>query len=556
MLEQGGFHVNFPNAEKFAYEGKTNLYAPTSTSPYEQTALLSREGLVPRKLRINLLAPGFSLYFESGFRLRLNSMQAPFLTWTEGSVGADVPTPPQPWVLVSFREQQPPVMLNFPDGNCSVVVSGAPGQWVLHGVDTDAHWVRITAPLGTQAKETSNAAQLGELVRAIQPNLAFWTGPIPAFKNVDVQESPDSITATWHFDKPGALVPFAAQFAPLGDDPIAIVSPVKSSGVFTEEGEILACAKEDLTIRFPLLKPVLGRALAAGAPPVRIDPSGSAGISRDVALALADLQASCDLKTREEAEGLPAKFVAESTDSLEPFTGQRLPYDAAGNGLDRLAAAAFEDQATLSASGQTEQPNSLLLSLMLRSDPSRLTLWCDNDDLRRRSTALASLALLLNPSLNSRLQAAMFEAGLAAERGFMLWGSHRNLFAYRTLLEPMDSLRATLFGANGVNPPDRFVAPVVSPFHVFANFEVSASQLGDELTLSWMSRDETPKVMQLTFTPVSVAAGHNVRDVGLKDRTLTVQPADVGVTTVKLKLPTGMKLLDFASPPAFSEVRR
>ena len=151
-------------------------------------------------------------------------------------------------------------------------------------------------------------------------------------------------------------------------------------------------------------------------------------------------------------------------------------------------------------------------------------------------------------------------AGLAAERGFNLWASHRGWCKKNQFLEVFDPLRAALFYTNEPVLRDPFPSMLLSPFHVVTNLDVTGAQSGNELLLKWMSRDERPQAIRLLFAATSVLPEHNVKSVQVVPRQnesiITVQPIDVGPTSIKLIVPPGLKLPEYVSAPPYEEVRR
>ncbi|MCH7944661.1 MAG: hypothetical protein IIC73_01410 [Armatimonadetes bacterium] len=124
-----------------------------------------RFALAPQKFRVDLRSPGFEMYFPYGFQFTVTSLRNPFLSWSEGSVGPDVPTPESKWVLVSFQDRQPPIMLVFDKLPSGVVVRGSAGQWRIETTGHFEGWIRFCLPLGQYARPGMSAASLGRIVQ-------------------------------------------------------------------------------------------------------------------------------------------------------------------------------------------------------------------------------------------------------------------------------------------------------------------------------------------------------------------------------------------------------
>ena len=556
-LSPAGFHVEGGLA-KFQYEEPYTRWNPISTSNWEQVASLSA-GAGPRKIRINLLTPGFYLFFESGMRLKIANGSAPFLTWGEGSVGPNVPTPETDWVLASFAERQPPVLFSFQGSKAALKVSGGPGSWYLQTTDVDPHWVKVCAPLGTEGFATSNAASLGALSNRITPNIDIWTSPPPAMKGSQVSADLTSVTATWTFDRPGVIVPAAAQMAMIGGYRARILSPVRDLGAAAGTGPLSACASNVLQVHFPVQRIGLGRPVENNAQTVRAaNLTTLSQVGPICSLAFSNLICSSDPRTRQLAKELSASFISSAPDIPEPFTGQRLPYDAAGKGLDLSAAYALLLQSVITSEAKRED-NGLTLSLLLRQDWDSWLLSCQDLDLQRRSSALTALACVVASDAKSRLAAGMLEAGLAAQKGIALWREHRGLGARKPYLDPLPEMFSTLFFTYPAKPACPFVSSLLSPVRAMSDLSLATWTQDDQLMLSWTTDDVGERSIRFYGLPrLNLGKNHNVaQTAAIKEGAVLgvkVKPADAG--TVQLSIDQiGAQLPPFQPAPAYSEVR-
>ncbi len=556
VVERHGFRVNAKDADFFRFSDPTDDWRCTEISDMGKAAILSTKGRSPRKIRLNLLTPGFSLYFESGLSFIVDSEECPFLTWSGGSVGGGVPTPPTDWVLVSFSKSEPPVLLYFPNGKYSLRIDGSTGAWILRSVEVSAGWVRIVPPLGTEGAATSNARELGTLLEKVLPNLDVWIAQEPALLSLEVHSDDASVTASWHFDRALGVIPAAALLAPQGGYPVAITSTVRDLGLKTDEGPLEVSTSSDLVVKFPVLKLALGRALVAGTQNDQQAMNGYDDIPGIVQLALSNLESDSDPKTRDMAARLNSRFIGQVQNYREPVTGQQLPFQANGDGADISAAYALLLASTLAADGQDVRANAFTLSLLLKRDWNDWTIWCANKDLARRCSALASIACAIGGDERMRLDAGMLEAGLASQRGLELWRLGKDQPKAVKLSEPLDALRQGVFCSS----QDNFVEALMSPVRIYADFPMFARLDPPSIFVRWLSQDTTPKEFRLSSsTPLQISKGKNVLTLathpvsnGFSVRAL---PADIGFTEISLNSQGKVAIPARASPPAFSAER-
>ena len=141
LLDRKGFRVKNDLADNFKFDGEVQGWKPLSTSSLRQMISLGGTKRAPQKLQIDLLAQGFRAYFENGFGFKITSTASPYLSWAEGSVAENVPTPVSKWIVVSFRDNQPPVLLCFPTVGCDLIIRGNPGDWRIESRGLFRGWV-------------------------------------------------------------------------------------------------------------------------------------------------------------------------------------------------------------------------------------------------------------------------------------------------------------------------------------------------------------------------------------------------------------------------------
>ena len=223
-----GFQTKHAASDAFRWENPSTWWRPLATSEYQQVVGLSGVGRSPSKARFDLFEPGFALYFGTGMGLHTASTAAPYLSWSEGSVGPGVPTPKVSWVMLSFRNAQPPLVLAFLGAPAALTLTGRSGDWILRADTLYQGWVRVVAPLGTQGFSANSAGELGRLVKEVAAEAEVWTEPAPQLLGVQVSDEPTAVTATWTFDRPGALVPTPITLAPYGAYPLKLQSRTRN----------------------------------------------------------------------------------------------------------------------------------------------------------------------------------------------------------------------------------------------------------------------------------------------------------------------------------------
>lgn len=419
---------------------------------------------LPAKLRFDLTDLGPLMRCPTGLELRLGSTAPPYLSWEGGSVGPNVPTPPVRWTLLSFQDDQPPIILGFSGGPATLALSGGPGAWILRSTEkADLGWVRLALPFGNRAFATNSAATLGQATVVAQENAALWSAPPAEVKAFTVEGDATGVTATWTFDRAGVVVPTAFDLAPAGGYPLRYLSgvrrlamPLGESGERTQTSTVITEGPE-LSVRFPSRELLLGRALGIGTPspvptPARFDDPGAVARHALDLLLAGRVPGAPDLD--------PAYYEAAPT-GVEPLTGQRLLFEANGRGLDTAAAQALLARCRATAAGEVAPPEPQFVSLVWRRDWRTMGFFGVPEGIARRAGALAALAGAFSPDPSRRLDGALFEAGLAAGR------TRANLLALdarapRPLLsEPFDRLRNAVFVRIG--PKDPFWDLLSSP---------------------------------------------------------------------------------------------
>lgn len=558
-IDRTGFRVRHERADRFIFEEASKVWKPLLTSELSQTIGLGGVGRSPAKARFDLAAPGISLYFQNGIGFRLTTTSAPFLTWKEGSVGPGVPTPSLKWVLISFRDDQPPVFLSLQGEASAFQISGKPGDWRLRTAGLYRGWARVAAPLGRNSMATNTAASLGGLKAKVLPLVPYFADEPPKLVKVEFAEDPTSVTATWTFDRPYAAVPIPAILANLGGYALKLDSETIRLDSSDPDGPVSVLLQNTMRIRFPVRRMPTGRSLALGAP--AIEPIGTASpidIATVAELALANLPACRDQLTKETAEETLAKYLTDATYATEPHTNQRLPYSANGAGLDLASAHALLMQSTITTVKATSEPNALLTSVMWRRDWRTWRLWTPDAAVSRRAGALAALAAALCPEPARRLDAAMLEAGLAGEAGLQVWRERYGLKgAVKPSEPPLEGVRRAMFLYPGRKPADEaYVLSLMSEIRVYGDLGFRAVPKEGGLALVWPVETARPfSIMLASAYPLAVSPVKNLASaVGEEALGFTVVrcvPTAPGPCELLIKVP------EWAGPlPSYAEAPR
>jgi hypothetical protein len=552
-----GFRSSSPGATTLRFFADLGGFRPTEVS--DRAALYVGPEVVgqPSKVRVNLRAPGFSLYFPFGVTLKCDALQSPFLSWQDASVGPDVPTPKTPWVLVTFQDRQPPVLLVFESGPVEVHTTGKSADWTIATRERYAGWVRVLLPLGHHARSGTDASSLGEIVAECVKSMDVWTGQVPSLVDFEVRSDEASLTAVWTFDRPGALVPPAALMARAGGYPLEVLSGVRQTGADLWEGPTAFTAEAKLAIKFPLRRVPLGRSLAVGAVPTNLIATASPfDVPSLGELALTGLVSGRDHLVLGALDTVTEMFSLQAALTVEPFLQRKLPYAPDGTGVDLAAAHALVQQARLSAAGIAGGENPLLAQVAWRRDWHSWLVWADDQKVARRASALLAVAGALSSDAGRRLDAGLLQAGLAAERALAIYRDRRGFANDRKeLIEPMFNVRAGLFGTL----PNAFVDSLMSEVRIVSEQAVSASVVADGIEVTFPVDTDKPGTLVFEIgRPVAASAGANMKSIVAKQALgrliVDYVPSGPGDCSVVLRSPGWANPLPvLVAPPRYVE---
>jgi len=514
---------------------------------------------MPSRIRTTLHGAGFESYFPLGIEVRLTSFLSPFLSWDVGTVDSGHPSAPSRWIMVSFQDRQAPVLFTF-ESPVQMIVTGKAGDWRLRTTTRYIGWVKISLPRGQNAMPNTGVAGLGETCQKIAKDAVFWGNLTPKLVSFEIRSNETSVTGVWTFSAPGAQIPPAAMLAKTGGYPIKILTGIRDAAADHLDGPTAFTTEPKLAIEFPLRRIGAGRGIAVG--PIPSDLIGTASpydIPSIAELALTNMMASRDRLVREAAEGALGDYVVSSTHFVEPVTGQRLPYDSGGDGIDLAAAHGLLMQSTLAGAGADSEPNSLFTSVQWRQDWRTWRLICRDVKKADRAAALMAVTGALSPESERRLSGAMFQAGIAYAKALPTFRSRRKYpAADLPVVEPLGPLRASLYSREAL-PDSDFVASLSGGLRVMSDDSIraEATEAGWRLTLS-PSNAPTETLTIAAAWPVALGeirnvAGHEIKDLlGVYQiRFRRTEPSEASLEVLRPAWnPTLPKIL---APPRYSE---
>lgn len=553
VVDQSGIVAKAPAATRFQFLRPSELWQTSSTSDTDATVDLTNREKCPTKVSCSLYNPGVRLYFNSGFAFKLDSAKSPYLSWAEGSVGDGVPTPNLKWVIVSFQDDQPPVLLIFEASpGTSLSIQGKSGDWVIAPDKPYVGWVHVCLPIGTKPFKTDSASTLGVLTQRFTKEQDFWLAPPAHLIERKIEADALSVTCTWKFDRSGVVIPAPATFAKLGGYPLGLPSRSRAIAAVDENGPLLVTAQQELIMRFPVRRVPTGRFLAEGKalsnPPASVSPIDIPSV---MDLGMETLTGTCDESTRKLAEDTLTGYLDQANYFAEPTTGQQLPFDVTGHGIDLAAAHAFLMQALTTTRQATSEANSLLTSVLWRTDWLTWNVWVPDQAVGRRASALAALAGALCPEPERRLQAGMLQAGLASERGLNIYRRRTGQISSEPqMLEPMEGLRQVLFALDSkiTGTECLFGRAMLSELRVFGSTSVYLDRKDTALSLIWDPSSDTTSAFTLASAyPLTLEKEANLAGFTVKDALgftrIQYKTASNGVCRAHFSLPA------FAKPP-------
>lgn len=558
-LNATGYRASLAGSDTFRFDRPLTGFSGYAISDRSALSMGPYYDACPSQFRYNLRAPGFEMYFPRSVRLWLGSLQSPIISWGEGSAGADVPTPPSKWFLVSFEDGQPPVLLVFQDSPAQLVIRGSTGKWSITTRPGYRGWVRVCLPLGHERSGSLTAASLGSQVAKIKEDMEFWTQAPPILEGFSVKADEEGLTAIWKFDRPGAMVPAPVLLAKAGGYPIQVLTGIKPISADLIDGPVAYSIEPRLAVRFPMKRVPFGRSLTLGPRPTspfgETSPFGAAALSN---LALEALLPDRSPEVVALAQSATDEYYARTRRFLEPYTKQRLPYDQGGDGLEVVAAHALLQAARAvggESKGNSDDP---FLQVAQRVDWATWTVWASDDEVSRKSSAIFSVASALSSDPERRALGAMVQAGLAAQRALSVYREGRRFPGVRPeLTEPLFTLRDGIY----LSKNDEFIASLLSEVRITSHQRIIAEQVSEGVLIKFFP--EGRLIERLVFEigrPVTVEPASNLTSLKSTQAlgTLTINCTTNGseVCSFLIKSPGwAVPLPVTVAPPIYSESR-
>lgn len=409
--DRTGFRVRHARADWLKFLEPTKPWKPVQVNRYEAVYNLPGDrAFCPSQVRISCLAPSFELFFPKGIWLQSSAFSAPFLTWPDGSAGAKVPVPASKWVCVSYADDQPPVLLSFPENSASLTVMGQPGKWRVVSSDKFSGWVRVSAPLGATGFAASDAAGLGILAEKLAALPAYWHTMMPYVKGTAYTEVPGGVLATWQFSGPGVIVPPPLLASDQGGYTTVIQSKIDALPNAPKGLPQMVTETEMLKVFFPMVPRLKSRILAPTPPALvaGLDPENPPAIFEEAIRNLAATRSKDDM---DRGMAIVSDYNLTAPIYKEATTQVMLPFDKTGRNMTVVASHALLNR----SQDLSDKPNDFFERCLRTLDWTTWTLDPEPMETRRRTTAFLSLAGALGTT-SERAMAGMLRAGLCAER--------------------------------------------------------------------------------------------------------------------------------------------
>lgn len=522
-----GFRAADSNGSLFQFSDPATSVRLQSASSRSAEWVVTGGRHAPSHLRVNLRSPGFEMKVRPGFRFRLDSLRPPLFTTSVGTYEG-APAPASRWVMVSFRENTPPVLFAFRQGVSEMRAQGSAGQWEVRFSPGYEGWVRVVLPFGQRPPATSETLieRLGRQASAIKGLAPFITGPSPKAQSQRVLIGASAMRLEQTFDVPGAILPSAPLLAALfsgaqAETPYRLISDSFS------EGPLAVSTSLNQSIRLPHGPLPLGRALTVG--------PWSADVPEEERRLLSVTPSS--LRGRQPDQVLD--LYARLTRGFAPFSSVEsyLPLDSS---QVKLFADAAVKQAWWINEGILPDTSALALSALLwKMDP--LT-WTLSSGLERQSEA--ALAALLSETPERRAEGLMLAYGLAAQKELKA-RADRFDFASPPSAPPLSfGLKVML----GLEPPGRdWTRLLAAPFWLQRGPQAWLRKGDRTWVLLFMAENSQPVTMTFrSRTPVSFDSATNVASLradrkgdipGVWKWDLTVTPRGQGLVEVRLPTP-------------------
>lgn len=559
-LDANGFRVDGAAGDTIKFASSIEKAWHKELTPYNVLVQGRDYALTPGAVRVTAFMPGFELYFPLGLELRMTSNLSPFLSWGEGTVNAGVPTAPSKWVMLSFQDKQPPVLLVTSEP-VQYELSGKSGDYKLRTLGRYKGWVRVLAPLGSRGLSSSVSA-LGEAVQQVKRGAAQIKVPSPQLLSFQAKAEEDAVVGVWTFDSAGAALPPPVLLCRAGGFSTSVLTGTTEPLLDVSEGPVAFSKEPRIAVRFPLRRVPLGRPLAEGKMDWELPGSVSgfdyAGVSE---LALAQLIPQRSPELHALTQGTLEEFSRSLSVNRLPITGQTSVLPESGDGLDLVASHLLLQMCSMIASGENPPLGFHYPAVLDRMDARLWLLVASQPDVARRASALASLAMSLSVDPEVRLRGAMLQAGLVAQKTMPLYRSRRGFARQEeSNIDPYAALRASIFSSvDSQRVVDPFLSMLRGEIRILTPVGVSISRETNGYLVKWTHTIDSPRKIEfLTGYPVEVEAKANLLRVTpssvMGSTILGIEPKGPGECAILIRQPGFARPLPLSVvPPRYVE---
>ena len=220
----------------------------------------------PKKITVNTRSPGFEIEFKGAPTFKLGNLQRPLLTVDDASYDG-TSSPAKKWMLVSFRDRQPPVLFAGLDADCEWDIIGQPGSWVLTAKSDQPTRIRVALPRGRDLGQYDTLEMLGPLALTLSIEEEYWCGQTPKLVETRISDIGDQLEVVQSFDRLGALLPGAYPLTRQGGYGIEVLTGITQVQADLTFGPQVFSLEPKIVTRFPFIGVPAGRALVQGEVP-------------------------------------------------------------------------------------------------------------------------------------------------------------------------------------------------------------------------------------------------------------------------------------------------
>lgn len=540
IFTESGFRARFQGSDMLLYPKPISFKLMESsrvTAKYSGPIQANcAQGIVT-----NLMSPGVEAYFPNSASFKIKSIRGPILTVSDASYGPGTSTPESKWILLTFGDQQPPILFSFLGKQCGLVVQGKSGEWSLQTAKPFVGWIRISLPFGTQGISANGPSALGELAKTLQHQSTLWTQPTPRMVSRQIVKTDTSVQVRMRFDRASSLVPPALILSKLGGYKAKIYSPVSELRAWNENGPIVVTRTKELVFECPIQAISPGRPLTLGsASTLGATNEGKASIARVCQLGLLLLTSWCP----ESAVDQGRKMLSDNARVDKNF--------------DTIAADSllWRGLSWNSKSGP-KLVNERLNALLLELDPLTFCFLGTDKNIARRASGICAISAALDSKPEINFLGAMLQMGMRAESVLPSFWKAKSLDGTEVSnLEPMSKLRNGLFLQG---PNHSFINTFKSPMKIAGPESVQVEKRSDSFLMRWIfSKDDVPQLNFLTKLKLDFEATDDLleyEEQSLEEfLALSYKPRKAGSCSIKFRAINGNLVLpDSISPPAYSE---